>query len=535
MPSRPATDVVVSVLDEVAAWLGDDPRAAGLLERVRGSRLRLAEIEAVGRALATANANMAELYAELEQAKDHEVEAHRVQRELVAQATARHRELRAVLDGVAEGLLACDLSGALAFERSRALDGWFGAPRIGDDLFRYFGRFAPTMAKWLELAFESLREGAMPAEVVLEQIPRAFASEGRHFELECRAIAGSAPARILVVVREVTSRVEGERAARSRELVAVALRRILEDRAGWREFATETERLLAATADDAGHALHTLKGNASLFGLDELARVCHELEDRLQGAPPSEEDRARLRETWAPLAALWWDVDRAMRGGETIEVFRRDLDKHVAMLAAGVPHDVLSANVHAWSAEPASQRLERLAERTRALARRLGKGDVVVTTNVSPPELRLPEKKWSAVWTAVVHLVRNALDHGIEPRPERAEQGKAGAGAIRLALSADDRVVELTVSDDGRGIRWPEIAARARRLGLPAETGAELEAALFATGVSSRDVPTPMSGRGLGMGAVRDAVDEAGGTVAVTTRAGRGTAIRLRFPRAMLG
>src|SRR5262249_25429425 len=90
------------------------------------------------------------------------------------------------------------------------------------------------------------------------------------------------------------------------------------------------------------------------------------------------------------------------------------------------------------------------------------------------------------------------------------------------------------VADDGRGIAWDKIRERAASLGLPHATSADLEEALYADKVSTHATATETSGRGVGMGAVRDAVRACGGTIAVETAPGRGTTLRFGFPAAML-
>jgi two-component system chemotaxis sensor kinase CheA len=90
----------------------------------------------------------------------------------------------------------------------------------------------------------------------------------------------------------------------------------------------------------------------------------------------------------------------------------------------------------------------------------------------------------------------------------------------------------ISVSDDGRGIDWDALRARAVKLGLPSETQSDLELALFADGVSTAKEATDTSGRGVGMAALREAVAALGGTIDLETKRGEGTTLRLRFPEA---
>jgi len=130
---------------------------------------------------------------------------------------------------------------------------------------------------------------------------------------------------------------------------------------------------------------------------------------------------------------------------------------------------------------------------------------------------------------ALVHLLRNAIDHAIEPVDERVAGGKPRAGSLRVACQElGGSWLELVIRDDGRGIDREAIA---RRAGRPVATDEELLEVLTTPGFSTRDTATSTSGRGLGMDIVkRVAVTELGGELGITTAVGEGTTFRLRVP-----
>jgi two-component system chemotaxis sensor kinase CheA len=134
----------------------------------------------------------------------------------------------------------------------------------------------------------------------------------------------------------------------------------------------------------------------------------------------------------------------------------------------------------------------------------------------------------------VLHLVRNAISHGIEMPDERVAGGKRPEGTIRLAASTVGESVMLEVGDDGRGIDVEAIAARARAAGL-VPVGGDFDARVLldvicSPGFSTRDEADRASGRGVGMAVVGDAVQELGGTLSVETAAGGGTTFRAVLP-----
>jgi two-component system chemotaxis sensor kinase CheA len=129
---------------------------------------------------------------------------------------------------------------------------------------------------------------------------------------------------------------------------------------------------------------------------------------------------------------------------------------------------------------------------------------------------------------AMVHLVRNAVDHAIETVVEREQLGKPRAGRIRITCVESGNQLELAVSDDGRGIARDTIAAR---VGRPIDDDIALLDALTTPGFSTRSTATETSGRGLGMDIVkRITVRDLGGELSLATTVGSGTTFTLKVP-----
>ncbi len=465
-----------------------------------------------------------------------------------ARISRRNHDMRRVLDNVAEGLLTIKTDGAMSDERSRILDEWFGMPPVGTrTIVQYFQRISPSAANWFKIGIDTLKDDYMPVEVVLDQMPRRLAHGSKFFELDYTPIwlgpeVDQVLDEVLVVVRDITSSVERERAELAQREALHVFRRILDDRAGFREFYREASRLLekiaaAATGpvDMSGLArdIHTLKGNTAVYGIDSLSSLCHKMESRMleDGGSVSSGEVAELREAWSSVAKLYDELNSA---DDRIELSQDEYSHHLTTLQVRHPDDALTVAVRNWANEAASTRLQRIAEQGRSIARRLGKNETTVETRAVPANLRLPPAKWANFWSVFSHVLRNTFDHGIEAAVDRVSCGKLPGGKVEIAIAATKSGVEVRVVDDGRGIAWNKIKERARKLGLAHETPQDLEEALFSDAVSSKDKVTETSGRGVGMGAVRDAVRACGGTIVIETSAGRGTMFRFRFPLTML-
>ncbi len=137
----------------------------------------------------------------------------------------------------------------------------------------------------------------------------------------------------------------------------------------------------------------------------------------------------------------------------------------------------------------------------------------------------------------LTHLVRNAIDHGLEPAEDRLAAGKPEEGSVTIHASHQGGNVVIEVTDDGRGLPLDLIREKARKLGLlPADvepTVEQLHDVIFAPGFSTKQVVTDVSGRGVGMDVVKRNVEELGGSLVFTSEPGLGSRMRIRLPLTM--
>ena len=302
-----------------------------------------------------------------------------------------------------------------------------------------------------------------------------------------------------------------------------AFRKATEHRSAFVDFLDETQRLVDVLCLGEGSVaeerrlLHTLKGNTAIFGLTGFSTMCHELEDLTRQAERrlSIEDCGRLDESWSALAGeLRVFAGEGDRG--VVRLDRRMVEQHLSRVLAGTSYDQLARDIRLWGYEPASARLQTLAASARGLAARLGKtAEVVVIDN----NLRIDAAPLRELWSSLVHVLRNAVDHGIE-----------ASGTLTLAVGEEADQLAIEIADDGRGIDWEALRAKAQRTGVPHGTPEDLVEALFADGVSTRDVVTETSGRGVGLAAVREAVARLDGRVEVLTAPGQGARFRFLVP-----
>ncbi|NUU15863.1 chemotaxis protein CheA [Cellulomonas humilata] len=219
-------------------------------------------------------------------------------------------------------------------------------------------------------------------------------------------------------------------------------------------------------------------------------------------------------------------ISRLSSGTDDVDLARsaQRLNLIAGELQEGVMKTRMQPIEHVWSKMPRI---------VRDLAAACGRE---VQLEMTGGDTELDRSLLEAVKDPLTHLVRNAVDHGIEPSDVRVAAGKAPRGVLSLrAYHAGGQVV-VEVADDGRGIDPERVAAKAVEKGLrtadqvAAVSHAELLQLLFLPGFSTAEAVTNVSGRGVGMDVVRTKVEAIGGTVDVDSTVGSGTVWRLRIP-----
>lgn len=465
--------------------------------------------------------------------------------ELVAGKTKelrlRNEDLRFVLDNVGQGFVTVDGKGILSKERSAILTQWFGDAPSQMKIWEFVGRADLRAGQWLQVGWEPLFDGSLPLEMALDQLPAEVRfPDGRLIGVQYRPVMEEeteAVKRVVVVLSDKTSEIARQRAEAAQSELAAIAGHVVYDPTGIEEFLEEGTAIIDqlrgtskhdAQAPEMKRLLHTLKGNAGFFGLERLTQHVHKLESRADetGEIPMPDDLQQLDGLWEELEQVVKPLLGSRRG--FVEVTANELDELVTAVRAGRNREDVAGILESWKLESMQKRLERMAEQTKAVAAKLGKKDIAV--RVEANGVRLDGEKWGPFFGSLIHVIRNAVDHGIETPDERRRSGKPGLGTIVLRTLRRDGAVLLEIVDDGRGVDWTRLKAKAQRLGIKFsnENLAEL---LFADGLSTKSDVTEFSGRGVGLAACRETCRERGGDVEVVSRPGQGTIFRFRLPQ----
>ena len=351
--------------------------------------------------------------------------------------------------------------------------------------------------------------------------------------------------RLMLCVRDVTElkALAAEANEQKRELAVIGeILAVSQDKfhdfiAGAVGFISESEQLIRQYPNGDAEAvsqlfrnLHTIKGNARTYGLSQLTDIAHQAEqsyERLrQPKPDIAWDQTQLLEE---LEAVRDAVERYARVNEVslgrkgpgrtgaadfLLVDRdqvREMLQRLETVNTGNLHELIAVHngvrhvLNRMGTEPVADILAGVLDSLPSLAGELGK---------DAPQVRIRDHGYvlrnqasATLKNVFMHLMRNALDHGLEAPDERVALGKAPQGAIALDVRVGDGRLELALADDGRGLALGRIRERAAQLGLIAadETPSDEDTAqlIFRPGFSTAARLTAVSGRGVGMDAVQ--------------------------------
>lgn len=226
-------------------------------------------------------------------------------------------------------------------------------------------------------------------------------------------------------------------------------------------------------------------------------------------------------------------LDLALLERENVQGNRaelRDLNAQIRKQFLGVENELINLRM----VELAST-LQRAVRAGRAAARLVGKE---IDFEITGGELRVDKLIADAVADPLLHLVRNAVDHGIEDASARVNAGKNSRGRISIRAVSEGSQSRIRVMDDGRGIDPLEIADAAKRLGLASIVAPDIERIdidrslrlIFRPGFTTLDSASEVSGRGVGLDVVETAIEQVGGELRVSTEPALGTMFEIRLP-----
>ncbi len=415
-----------------------------------------------------------------------------------------------------------------------------------------------TFEDWIEMLFQETLDFEDLAQIGQKFFPH---SGGRIVGLEYKPVRDKLGKiqSIVVIATDRTREIEADRKAQGMQAYATLVVAILKDRTRFRQYVMHSRRFfqemhellnLDVFSQDAltliKRHLHTLKGAAGTFGMVKVKELFHQVETDLSTKARLDDAQIFLFEATAQCEQLFESILEEHRDviGDIIrenkairEVNLDSLNSFAGRLK--VPNTSLDYVYHSFVNEilcvPVRSVLEQFDSLVQQTAKSLRKK--VSALHISGDDLRILPERYGNVWENLEHLFRNLVDHGIETEEVRKKLGKAQVGQVKIIcrqLQDTKRPnMEIRISDDGKGIDPEVIRQKLIKNGVAAAAkmpDLELIQQVFEAGFSTAQRVTEMSGRGVGLDALKSAVTEMGGKIAVESVKGQGTTFILILP-----
>ena len=470
-----------------------------------------------------------------------EAENRHLNENLESEVAERTQTIRTIYDNVQSGFFMVDQNLRLLEGFTKSCRDLFAAEvREGVELATLLG-LSGREKEHFNLALSQTFDRMMPPEVCLSQIAKRFQLAHSFISLKGAAVLG-ANGEIKAILFTATNATALAQTEMELEL-SRALLKISRQKINFQEFLEESrlsiehgiKQLAAGKKNQVKLILHTLKGNFAAYGLQAVTGYIHELEGR-----------KILKET--DLTGIKDRIHEFMETHAHIVGLEDNMGRDAVLISKGELHELAEyfqshkqggseLFVEQWINSvrmvPCKRYIESLAESARELAAQLGKSVSVETCGA---DIKINPELMQSIMLNLIHLVRNAIDHGIEFSDER--QTKPTTGRLSIQVTEHSGPLQIIIADDGHGIDEMLLIERALDKKIISQEQAasmsrdDILQLIFAEGLSTRSVVSDISGRGIGMGALREAVSAIGGRIEVASEIGQGATFTITMDQA---
>ncbi len=465
-----------------------------------------------------------------------ELQAHLVKVEAIV--AERTETIRNILDNVASGFLIVDRNEKIMEGFSRSCHQILGQQVQEGKAISELLQLSESLRKIWHQAFGQIFNDELPEEVSLDQLPSAIRLGQRSLKLEAKALRGNDGhiVNILFTIQDITELKRRQRESqRNKTLI-----KILRDLEAFRQFINHSFEFVArlkVTSDKKEKAflLHTLKGNSLVFGLNKVANHIHSLEEISQLKTKDIESIEQLFHNFLSkyesiLKTPW--ANNALEARVTPKLF----DDLRALIAVS-SHDNVLLKVDSWiqhvTSLPVHTQMHPMLENCRTLAHKLHRS---VDFELIGGDVRICSEQEEKIVGYLIHIIRNAIVHGIEA--DRPMLGKPKQGLIKVEFSESLESLTVVCSDDGQGFDrsyWEALALKS----VKTAEKSELQQLPWLTlieyaskdGHSSQAEVSLESGRGIGLTGIIQAVRQVGAELRIDSEKGRGSRFSVTVSR----
>lgn len=393
----------------------------------------------------------------------------------------------------------------------------------------------------VDLSLDQVFTDLLPEEASLRQIGERFSIKDRIIKCQA-AVVRNNDGHVQSILFTLNDNTELEQ-AENENFHNQSLLNIIRDQLAFKAFIQEAleelQQAMQAISNSKNHQtnllLHTLKGNFASFGLNAISEHIHELEWKDTLCASDLQSLSTAIQAFIDANQDIFGFDHRTIGEESYHIRKADLDEIKSKLQTTNDPKVMTEILQEWEHElrqtPVKRLIHHLEDNLYRLAHKMNKE---VSFKVIGGHTMIDQERYRDVFQNLVHLIRNSIDHGIEYPEDRGD--KPTQGQITFEVEKNESVLKMSLADDGAGIDLEKLKQRILSKGLlPACEFEQLDKDsllkyIFVEGFSTREDVTILSGRGMGLPALKSSVDELAGKITVNTKTGLGTRVEIEFP-----
>ena len=484
-----------------------------------------------------------------------EIEARKTaenERDIATKLAQLHEQNKEILDNLLNGFFTIHKDLTIAETTSKACEELFFNKIAGKHIEEALD-LPEDNAAFLSLSLEQLFENIIPADVSLSFIPKKLKTNNKKiidFHFTPVLDDSGEPEKVIVVATDVTKQVAETKMLKLKEKKNQILINILHHNQTFKLFLKNYKsslQTLAKTCDEkeGKRILHTLKGNSLTFGFELIGSLIHEMETQLNDDPEInfDESKQEFSQELETLMVEFLHENSSVLGIDYHQKIEASFNLNEEQIKRfyGFAEEIESPesksefiellNLHRLS--PISVFTDVLKTKVPVIIKALGKS---INFSIKGENILVDRERLQSIFDNLIHGVSNACAHGIESEKERIEKKKPGKGKVLLFCAKEGNDLKVSIRDNGAGINKDKVVKSALQKGIiqegdiPNLKQEEIFSLIFCDNLSTADNVSEISGRGVGLAALKEAVDKVGGKIKIISHENRGTNINIYIP-----